>query len=477
MRSPFFLRRQASSRRRFLTSRFQVEVLEDRNTPYAITGDAWPHPEMISISIVPDGTLLGYNGGTPIYSNLIAQFNADMGSQDIWQDEILRAAQVWAQQTNINFKLMSDNGTASGGGNYQQGDPGMGDLRIAGYSMGGNLAGAYLPPPDTNYSLAGDIFFNTSYTFEATGGSGYDVFTVASHEIGHALGMDHSAVSAATMYASYLYEKSALNADDKSGIRAITAYSGARDPDSYDGGAGNDTFANASTVSINSTTKWGQVASADIYLTSDVDFYKVYAPSGHNGSLVVTVQSAGLSLLHPKVYVYDLWQNQIGYATGYGNYGTTVTVTVSSGIVAGRHYFVKVMGADSSAFGTGKYGVNFKFGTTNPSAIPLPNTTTAEGSPNVTGGLHPLETVSLPYFGSATFLTANTPFSRRVIQAERSTSMATIRVDLPTRNFAAAHHAAFAALAQGGYGESEALDVETMDDGELLEEAADCRRD
>src|SRR4051812_44601097 len=100
----------------------QLERLEDRTVPYAVSASAWANPQLITISFVPDGTVLGSNGSTTITSNLFSSFGR-FGSAANWQKEILRAAQVWAQQTNVNFAVVSDNGAPLGSGNYQQGDP------------------------------------------------------------------------------------------------------------------------------------------------------------------------------------------------------------------------------------------------------------------------------------------------------------------------------------------------------------------
>src|SRR5439155_243673 len=102
----------------------KLEPLESRIVPYSVSGDSWPFPQLVTISFVPDGTLLNATNT----SNLFATFNGRFGNAATWENVILKAAQSWAQQTNINFALVSDNGTVSGGGSYQQGDPGMGDI-------------------------------------------------------------------------------------------------------------------------------------------------------------------------------------------------------------------------------------------------------------------------------------------------------------------------------------------------------------
>lgn len=139
----------------------QLETLESRVLLYAASGNAWPNKDLITISFMPDGTNLG--GAT---SNLQSNFNTKFGSAAAWQNQVLKAAQYWAQQTNINFAVVSDNGVAAGSGSYQQGDPNFGDIRIGGFNFGNsNLAQAYLPPPINNYSIAGDIQINTGATF------------------------------------------------------------------------------------------------------------------------------------------------------------------------------------------------------------------------------------------------------------------------------------------------------------------------
>src|SRR5437868_4609675 len=91
--------------------RLEVELLETRIVPYSTSGNLWPHPELVTISFVPDGTIVGTNNQGYVYSNLFAKFNARFGSPAVWQAQVLRAVQSWAAQTNINFDIVSDNGT------------------------------------------------------------------------------------------------------------------------------------------------------------------------------------------------------------------------------------------------------------------------------------------------------------------------------------------------------------------------------
>ncbi len=107
---------------------------------------------------MPDGTNLG--GG--VTSNLFSTFNSKSSLAGKWENVILQAAQDWAQQTNINFAVVPDDGAPAGSGADEQGNPGFGDIRIGGYNFGSStLALTYQPPPANNFSLAGDMTFNT----------------------------------------------------------------------------------------------------------------------------------------------------------------------------------------------------------------------------------------------------------------------------------------------------------------------------
>jgi hypothetical protein len=370
-----------------------VESLESRVVPYATTGDAWPHPELVTLSFVPDGTVLGTANGSNITSTLVGDFNTmfNVSTAASWENVIIKAAQTWAAKANINLSVVSDDGSDTGSGNYEQGASNFGDIRIGAYNgvaLGiSDLADATYPPPDNNYSIAGDINFNTGNTFSIGGFGGYDLYTVALHEFGHAFGLGHSTASNAAMYPVYTNAHTGLASDDVSGIQAVY---GARASD-----AGNTGFSTAKNItsSINTTSLTAVVSNLDIPTTSDADYYTFTAPSNSAKTMTVTVQSTGLSLLTPKVTVYNYAHTSIGsksFSLGSGAVQDGATLSLSVSITPGSTYFVAVQGVDSSAFSTGAYALTLNLGTGANPTVTLPNTQTLNGNPLVSGGAAPI---------------------------------------------------------------------------------------
>jgi predicted Zn-dependent protease len=397
--------------------RLGLETLESRLTPYAVSGNAWPNPQLITLSFMPDGTLVSSGSNGAITSDLFATLNARF-STAAWENAILTAAQTWAQQANINFTVVNDNGTPSGQGPYQQGDPGMGDIRIGAYNLGASvLGGTYMPPAANNFSVAGDLNFNDHATYNI--GTTYDLQTVALHELGHALGLGHSYSSSAVMWPSYGGVKQKLTTDDINGIQAIY---GARQPDQYAQGqsggllgnllgtvtgllgvgAGsnpndvNNSFQSATNLTslINPTSLVAQVPNLNIISTSDVHYFYFVAPAGTSGTVTFNVQSAGLSLLRPAMTVYAANQASVlGSAAGTSAdfNGDNLTVTLN-GVTPGQAFYVKVSGSDTTAFSTGAYALTANFGTGLAPVVTPPSTPIADGTPLQAGGAQGLVT-------------------------------------------------------------------------------------
>jgi hypothetical protein len=70
--------------------------------------------------------------------------------------------------------------------------------------------------------MYGDIHFDTAETWKiGFGGSGFDIFTVAAHEIGHAIGLDHTTVPSSLLNAFYSEAFGGLQADDIAGAQHL----------------------------------------------------------------------------------------------------------------------------------------------------------------------------------------------------------------------------------------------------------------
>ena len=364
--------------RRTPATRPSVEGLEDRFLLYAANGGHWQYPVRITYSFAPDGTNIG---GIP--STMNVALNSEGISTAAWQQAVSKAALLWEATANINLVQVSDNGAAFGdpAGN-QQGDSHYGDIRFGGIGglSPGTLAEAFLPPPINGGSLAGDVVFNANQPWQVN--ADYDLQTVAEHEIGHALGLDHTTDSSAVMYPYYTGLNQNLAADDKAGIQSVY---GPRRADMFDAAASNQTTATASDITprINPDNLQISLPSLDISTNSDLDYYKVVVPAGAANSFTVKMQSTGLSSLSPRLYVLNGSGNLLTQVYS-SSYGATVSATIG-GVAPGQTYYFRAGGYNSGPQGVGAYGLQVNFGNAAQAAIAPPFTTVA-AQPDQGGG-------------------------------------------------------------------------------------------
>ena len=156
------------------------------------------------------------------------------------QKEIVaEALAAWAQVTPLTFDEVLTPGEADflvGFGSDAHCDlyqlagltcPGGTDARFDG--LGNLLAHAYYPGQGV---LSGEAHFDQSETWVDSPFGGTSLLSVAMHEFGHTLGLDHSTDVSALMYPSYSSSdvKLELRADDIAGIQALYGTGGSAPP-------------------------------------------------------------------------------------------------------------------------------------------------------------------------------------------------------------------------------------------------------
>jgi Matrixin len=133
------------------------------------------------------------------------------------QSEILRALDTWSRITNVVFSPAASATAArtilvefaSGA----HGDPYPFD------SLGTVVAHTFYPAPGNPESIAGDMHLNAAENWH-DGGGDVDVYTVALHEAGHALGLTHTDNPGDVMYPYYQVGKT-LSAHDIGAVQAL----------------------------------------------------------------------------------------------------------------------------------------------------------------------------------------------------------------------------------------------------------------
>jgi Matrixin len=173
----------------------------DDHAEFVLTPGVWPT------------TGLTYSFG-PTTADIIGDFESGLGAQ---------AFGLWSNVARVRPVEVPDGGAGSFVGNMRQwwaaGD------HLDGFPFdgpGGVLAHCFYPPPVNAGAVAGDCHYDDSenWVTPALGGAGIDVVTVMAHEIGHGLGLAHSADPNALMFPFYSGRRAYLGSDDIAGIAA-----------------------------------------------------------------------------------------------------------------------------------------------------------------------------------------------------------------------------------------------------------------
>ncbi|MFB3825822.1 MAG: matrixin family metalloprotease [Bryobacteraceae bacterium] len=166
---------------------------------YVKVGQGWP-------SSGPDGAALGY----------FIESLTEKIPRSTAESEVVRALNEWAKHARITFRA-AERASAPRAVTVLFGRREHGD-RYPFDGPGRVLAHTYYPAPPNPEPLAGDMHFDSDEDWHA--GAAVDLFTVALHEAGHALGLGHSDRPGAVMY-PYYRQAAALGADDIAGIREL----------------------------------------------------------------------------------------------------------------------------------------------------------------------------------------------------------------------------------------------------------------
>ncbi len=347
-----------------------LEALEDRTTP-ATYGVPWLDPMHLSLSFAADGTpIVGH------HSELLEFLDPRFGSREAWQREFVRAFQTWAQHANLSVGLRPERITPAthpfGVAGSMQFDTRFGDIRVGGHAMAADaLAIAAPPDPFMASTLAGDMFLNITADINPT-----NLFPILLHEVGHALGLDHSDDPQSVMY-SHLNSRTALAPSDVTALRALYGTRG-RDRNECGGGPGqcpgNDTPTRATDIKYEhirppytGTTPlvvWGDLAGG-----GDVDYFKLQTlEDGYRGPVTFWLDTRGLSGVLPHITIQQGRSN--GTITN-PNLGTRVITEVLGDFVTvtipqvtsenSTRYYARIESSQGGLFGIGRYALGVTF--------------------------------------------------------------------------------------------------------------------
>ncbi|XP_071316695.1 matrix metallopeptidase 30 [Trachinotus anak] len=166
-----------------------------------------------------DVTRYGHFDGQPKWDKPVVTYRITHYTPDLSQRQvdatIAKALKVYSDVIPLDF-MQIDSGTANIMITFQSQDHGD----FAPFDgQGGVLAHAFSPGEGNG----GDAHFDEDESWTLTS-AGTNLFLVAAHEFGHALGLAHSQVQTALMYPTYQYvntEGYKLPDDDRQGVQAI----------------------------------------------------------------------------------------------------------------------------------------------------------------------------------------------------------------------------------------------------------------
>lgn len=330
--------------------RLAYEPLENR---LAMNGDStnWLNAQSLTLSFAPDGTSVS---GLP---SALEQTMAD-ASLPLWRETIVRAFQTWAQQASINIGIVADGGQPLGIRGVSHEDERFGDIRIAGIPLSPDTSGEAIHESRTIVGTwAGDVVFNTSipWTSEA------DLFSVALHEAGHVLGLEHSADPLSPMFKHGVSQTTGPTADDIASLQAIY---GSRRADIYEGAQGNETINRATRIRHAEPVdgfdgRTPLIVYGDIRNAADKDVFELPVLPGYHGPLTFELVTHGISQLAARMKILDRNGNVLGQVATTAVLGDKVTFQLPA--APEQKYYIQIDSSSTSVFSSGAYSVVTKY--------------------------------------------------------------------------------------------------------------------